>query len=245
MKRMEPEADPAPDEADPAPDSAVSAWTTVTPLSKYLAMVLFVLLPFFGGWIGYTYAPEKVVEVEKVVIKEVEKSPSADNDTDIDLISYVSIKNNQNEYSIYDTISIEFGLVSENYIDSSGQKKELYLIDDTNTLQRFIAEVESSAGNIEFIPEDTWRNAGLDIITTPPKTGDYRVLLLVREKVQIEPGPRDYPVDTLDNPFTVYKDGYLENTEALKHGIAPKKLFDSAVSETFHITNPIAEEGKG
>lgn len=44
---------------------------TVTPLSKYLAMVLFILMPFIGGYIGYTYAPEKVVEVEKVVIKEV------------------------------------------------------------------------------------------------------------------------------------------------------------------------------
>ena len=36
----------------------------VTPVSKYLAMALFIILPFVGGWIGYTYAPEKVVEVE-------------------------------------------------------------------------------------------------------------------------------------------------------------------------------------
>lgn len=36
----------------------------VTPLSKYLAMTLFIIMPFLGGWIGYTYAPEKVVEVE-------------------------------------------------------------------------------------------------------------------------------------------------------------------------------------
>lgn len=43
----------------------------VTPLSKYLAMVLFIIMPFIGGWIGYTYAPEKVVEVERVV--EIEK----------------------------------------------------------------------------------------------------------------------------------------------------------------------------
>lgn len=42
----------------------------VTPLSKYLALALFILMPFIGGWIGYTYAPEKVVEVEKIVIKE-------------------------------------------------------------------------------------------------------------------------------------------------------------------------------
>jgi len=48
-----------------------SVWTKVTPLSKYLAMALFIILPFVGGYIGYTFAPEKVVEVEKVVTKEV------------------------------------------------------------------------------------------------------------------------------------------------------------------------------
>ncbi len=44
---------------------------SVTPLSKYLAMLLFIILPFVGGYVGYTYAPEKIVEVEKVVIKEM------------------------------------------------------------------------------------------------------------------------------------------------------------------------------
>jgi hypothetical protein len=48
----------------------VSRLHTVTPLSKYLALVLFVILPFLGGWIGYNYAPEKVVEIERVVVKE-------------------------------------------------------------------------------------------------------------------------------------------------------------------------------
>jgi hypothetical protein len=48
----------------------------VTPLSKYLALALFMILPFLGGWIGYTYAPEKVMEVEKDVIRYVEKENS-------------------------------------------------------------------------------------------------------------------------------------------------------------------------
>lgn len=39
----------------------------ITTLSKYLAVIFFILLPFIGGWIGYTYAPVKIVEVEKVV----------------------------------------------------------------------------------------------------------------------------------------------------------------------------------
>ncbi len=49
----------------------VSRLHTITPISKYLAMALFIILPFIGGWIGYAYAPLKVVEVERVVVKEV------------------------------------------------------------------------------------------------------------------------------------------------------------------------------
>ena len=50
----------------------------VTPFSKYLAMALFVALPFVGGWVGYAYAPEKVVEVERVVEQVVEADLSGD-----------------------------------------------------------------------------------------------------------------------------------------------------------------------
>ncbi len=49
-----------------------------TPVLKYLAMFLFILLPFIAGWIGYTYAPEKVVEVEKVESIEQDVIPEAD-----------------------------------------------------------------------------------------------------------------------------------------------------------------------
>jgi len=52
--------------------SQASSFTTrhaelfcITPLSKYLAMFLMLVLPFVGGYVGYIYAPEKVVEVEK------------------------------------------------------------------------------------------------------------------------------------------------------------------------------------
>jgi len=47
----------------------------ITPLSKYLAMFLMLVLPFVGGYVGYIYAPEKVVEVEKVtsVANQVDK----------------------------------------------------------------------------------------------------------------------------------------------------------------------------
>lgn len=42
----------------------------VTKLSKYLAMIIFIVMPFVGGWIGYTYVPVKIIEVEKTVYRE-------------------------------------------------------------------------------------------------------------------------------------------------------------------------------
>lgn len=54
----------------------------VTPLSKYIAIVLFVTLPFVGGWIGYISAPEKIIEVQggggQVVEQEVEVAKIVD-----------------------------------------------------------------------------------------------------------------------------------------------------------------------
>jgi hypothetical protein len=52
----------------------------VTPLSKYLAMALFIVMPFIGGWIGYTYAPEKVVE-NTVAKKEISYINSLERST--------------------------------------------------------------------------------------------------------------------------------------------------------------------
>lgn len=41
--------------------STISQLHKVTSLSKYLAMFLFIVLPFIGGWIGYSYAPAEVM----------------------------------------------------------------------------------------------------------------------------------------------------------------------------------------
>jgi membrane-bound inhibitor of C-type lysozyme len=40
----------------------------VTKLSKVVALIIFIIAPFIGGYIGYTYAPVNIVEVESVAI---------------------------------------------------------------------------------------------------------------------------------------------------------------------------------
>lgn len=58
---------------------------TVTPVSKYLAMALFIILPFIGGLVGYVNAPETVPpQPERIVVKE--KIVTRD---DLDLKSYI------------------------------------------------------------------------------------------------------------------------------------------------------------
>lgn len=56
-------------------ESQFSSLKKVTPLSKYLAMTLFVVLPFLSGWVGYSYAPEKVIETEKIVFQLPVETP--------------------------------------------------------------------------------------------------------------------------------------------------------------------------
>ena len=43
----------------------------VTTISKLLTLILFITLPFIGFWLGYVKAPPQIVEVEKIVTKEV------------------------------------------------------------------------------------------------------------------------------------------------------------------------------
>jgi hypothetical protein len=67
-----------PNESDASKDSLTGTLSIVTPLSKSLAMILFIVLPFVGGYIGYLLAPLKVVEVERYVIKESETPAQGD-----------------------------------------------------------------------------------------------------------------------------------------------------------------------
>ena len=83
-------------ETSPTPqEDKFSNLKKVTPVSKYLALVLFVVLPFIGGWIGYNYAPEKVVEVEveveRVVVKEVEKIVENDSGLELDQSKFAEL----------------------------------------------------------------------------------------------------------------------------------------------------------
>jgi hypothetical protein len=160
----------------------------VTPLSKYLAMVLFILLPFVGGWIGYQYAPEKVVEIEKVVIQEkiteVEKS---DDEERFQLNQIGSATIGGREYATYTD-----GLQNGNTM--SFDSKNFY----------FNGEVlySSASGLFAFYPDE----AG-DIYQ-----GWLQIDGAIYALVMAEPGTYQltYPLDNIDpNSLSVLGYGYL------------------------------------
>jgi len=79
----------------------------VTPLSKYLAMAIFIALPFVGVFFGYTYAPEKIVGVEKTVVKEVAVRQPQTNpvvEPEVSLQQAVSVIHNSSDWPKLETV---------------------------------------------------------------------------------------------------------------------------------------------
>lgn len=65
-----------PENIQAAPTQSTSIWNKVTPLSKYLAITLFVILPFLGGWVGYRTASTDVVGLHPEAVSDRETSVS-------------------------------------------------------------------------------------------------------------------------------------------------------------------------
>ena len=105
-----------------------------TSLSTYLAMVLFILMPFVGGWIGYQYAPEKVVEVERVAVVEpvrnevIELDGENDNQFSFGEVFIASISEVQRVENGYEVIL--GGKYNQESIPFLGSKKTLLKLDE-------------------------------------------------------------------------------------------------------------------
>lgn len=103
---------------------------TVTPFSKYLAIALFILLPFVGGWVGYHFTPEKEVEVERKIYVQRESS-DVDNvisDTLTEVNSAHSQKRDRNRYfsAYYGSSDIDLSLFSDQELGISFHYPEVW-----------------------------------------------------------------------------------------------------------------------
>lgn len=118
-----------------------SQLTTVTPLSKYLALVLFIILPFVGGWIGYQYAPEKVVKSKKIVLVEPEAFPPLDW-AGTTMSQFSSSGETIDFYS--DLIERNKGTIQVQFKADTNQQSINAMIDSNDNINR--------AENISFVP---------------------------------------------------------------------------------------------
>lgn len=96
----------------------------VTTTSKILATIVFVALPFVGGYVGYLYAPEKVVEVPVMISTENESERQSQNNlnsidgtsvTNDMMIEQVSEEMPCRELSEIETILSSFDTNSEQF----------------------------------------------------------------------------------------------------------------------------------
>lgn len=151
-------------EQNGAIEARPSSLHTVTPLSKYLAMALFVILPFIGGWIGYTYAPEKIIKVEKTVLIEQEQSiPIPDNST--------------NNIEVDDTRGYLARNILTELVSPSGNTLTLVEYDNAPRYTHsckdfFMTEEQREQGNVGILP--LVKRSCEILITTPEKELFYR-----------------------------------------------------------------------
>jgi hypothetical protein len=75
---------------------------SVTPLSKYLAMILFIVMPFIGAWIGYQNAPLNHMETNVIYISDtITTLPDVDNQA-----SSTSGAEFEGEFSVPDELTL-------------------------------------------------------------------------------------------------------------------------------------------
>ncbi len=126
----------------------------VTPLSKYLAMILFIAMPFIGGWIGYQYASEKVVEVERMASDNLEAETASVED----IPEIEKVDNNDGIYSPDGQILDDKDLYDQTglpYVTTFSRKYPLYVLggadSDTFTIYKYNESTQTYQSLIEDI----------------------------------------------------------------------------------------------
>ena len=100
---------------------------------------------------------------------------------------------------------------------SSTDKTEIYLLNSQNVLVGYVGNFDVNGSQFVFNPQQLIHNGGLGTTSAPTPAGQYRVLIVARPP--FKPGciNCDVGVDTLDNPFTKFENGYFVNSEAAKN----------------------------
>jgi hypothetical protein len=99
---------------------------------------------------------------------------------------------------------------------SSTDKTEIYLLNSSNVLVGYVGKFDVNSTQFNWNLQQLIHNGGLDTTSAPTPAGQYRVLIVVRSPFKPSCTNCDVGVDTLDNPYTKFENGYLTNSEAAK-----------------------------
>ncbi len=105
---------------------------------------------------------------------------------------------------------------------------EMYLVDKNNVVIGYIGEVNTSLQTLNWKPTELRHWAGLDIITTAPKAGEYKILLVSRQKTPSANTGGDYPIDIYTDLYTKVQGDAIANTG---DGTTKLKTLSFVVSE--------------
>jgi hypothetical protein len=130
------------------PESVIAPLKKVTPLSKYLALALFVALPFLGGF-GYMYTQDKVVIEEIITSNVASKTPVVieKNNTDSYLYEFATTTN-FDSFTVIDEDSSEGKLISNLQSESDGIIKDNFLSWGSN-LPEIIVKAKELSSNVD------------------------------------------------------------------------------------------------
>ncbi len=187
----------------------------VTPLSKYLAIALFVTLPFVGGWIGYNYAPEKVV-----------LSPVSENENIVGTTPKeinISIKNagtveqplqtGENLEISWEGCGSDINLNLAQYAENNPHKLESISMAKSLDTNNFVYEIDSS------VRSNTYR---VWVSSAECRVGEFSEVIHVentddQEKVEISEVnwviEKTNPEITNSENFEMYKESKVEEEE--------------------------------
>jgi hypothetical protein len=185
-------------------EGVIAPLKKVTPVSKYLALVLFIIMPFIGGYVGYVYSPTKVVEVEKIVVVP-EPAPVQE------MTPSGSVNLCGKEFKIDDVLVGDINITKN--LDrllrgplQAPDQREL-----GNSCEEFLTNVSDSTTFKQIVSK---ANYGFFEISSPEEFDAYTVQFVVSE----EGGPIDVGFYVDKESYEVFRIVVLDSGKGLKVG---------------------------
>lgn len=191
--------------------SSVSDLHRVTPLSKYLAMILFVALPFIGGWVGYQYAPEKIVTTEIMNHGSGnQRTTGVSSDSIKDLLGAASFPDSYNVFSRnFAKNGTEYEIIYVQDISTHPQGNgNAFLVASEDTLKTKWIVPLGKPGAYDFNEDLLYIQSGEEILGIDTTTGEtIDVISLISDGI----GITDF---SFDNAGSLYVSGWYLNEKS-------------------------------